>query len=182
MRLIADEILMAYADDELEPKARGAVLDALTRDAEVVRRLDVFLSTRTSLARLYQAPMHEVLPQRFAALLRDDGQVNVYRPERGAWLRRLDVFLSTRTSLARLYQAPMHEVLPQRFAALLRDDGQVNVCRPERGAWLRRLKFFVTSLGMVAAPALSAAIALGLGTARMLHSAIMSPLNSPPNV
>jgi anti-sigma factor RsiW len=132
MRLIADEILMAYADDELEPKARGAVLDALTRDAEVVRRLDVFLSTRTSLARLYQAPMHEVLPQRFAALLRDDGQVNVYRPE--------------------------------------------------RGAWLRRLKFFVTSLGMVAAPAFSAAIALGLGTARMLHSAIMSPLNSPPNV
>jgi anti-sigma factor RsiW len=132
MTLIADEILMAYADDELEPKARGAVLDALTRDAEVVRRLDVFLSTRTS--------------------------------------------------LARLYQAPMHEVLPQRFAALLRDDGQVNVCRPERGAWLRRLKFFVTSLGMVAAPAFSAAIALGLGTARMLHSAIMSPLNSPPNV
>jgi anti-sigma factor RsiW len=82
MTLIADEILMAYADEELELKARRAVVDALIRDPEAVRRLDVFLSTRSSLARLFQAPMHEPVPERFAGLLRDnDHQVNVCSPE-----------------------------------------------------------------------------------------------------
>jgi hypothetical protein len=88
MTPIADEILMAYADDELEPEARGAVLDALTRDPEVVRRLDIFLSTRSSLARLYQAPMHEPVPERLTALFRGEGRkLQVHRHERGAWLR-----------------------------------------------------------------------------------------------
>jgi hypothetical protein len=90
MTPIADEILMAYVDDELEPKARGAVLDALTRDPEVVRRLEIFLSTRASLARLYQAPMHEPVPERLMALFMDEGlKLNVQSRERGAWLRRI---------------------------------------------------------------------------------------------
>jgi hypothetical protein len=37
MTLTADEIIMANADEEPEPKARGAVFDALTHDPEVVR-------------------------------------------------------------------------------------------------------------------------------------------------
>jgi hypothetical protein len=87
------EILMAYADDELEPKARGEVLDALTRDPEVVRRLEVFLSTRAPLARLYQAPMREPVPERLTALFRDEGR-KLDVPggegrESGAWLRRI---------------------------------------------------------------------------------------------
>jgi anti-sigma factor RsiW len=90
MTLITDEILMAYADDELEPDARRAVLDALTRDPGSVRLLDVFLATRISLARLFQAPMYDALPERFTSFLReDDDHANVCRPERGTWLDRL---------------------------------------------------------------------------------------------
>jgi hypothetical protein len=71
--LITDVTLMAYADDELEPRAQRAVIEALTRDPELARRVNNFQSTRASLARLYYAPMHEPLPERLAALLRDEG-------------------------------------------------------------------------------------------------------------
>jgi hypothetical protein len=58
----------------------------------------------------------------------------------------------------------MCESVPKRFAGLLRDGGhQVNVCRSECGASLGWLKFFDTSLGMVVAPALSAAPLLDWG-------------------
>jgi anti-sigma factor RsiW len=70
--LITDVTLMAYADDELEPRAQRAVIDALTRDPELVRRLENFLSSRASLARLFQAPMHEPVPQRLAALFQEE--------------------------------------------------------------------------------------------------------------
>jgi anti-sigma factor RsiW len=97
MTLIADEILMAYADGELEPKARGEVIEALMRDPEVVLRLDVFLSTRTSLARLYQAPMHESVPERFVRLFADGSHEVDVCSERGAWLRRLKFFVGLGT-------------------------------------------------------------------------------------
>jgi hypothetical protein len=88
---------MAYADDELEPKARGEVIDALLRDPEVLLRLDIFLSTRTSLARLYEAPMHESVPERLVRLFADGGHQGNICSFYGSWLCRLKFFVGLGT-------------------------------------------------------------------------------------
>ena len=43
-----DEVLMAYADGELDAKTRREVEDAIERDTALAERVDLFMKTRAS--------------------------------------------------------------------------------------------------------------------------------------
>jgi hypothetical protein len=59
-----DEMLMAYADDELSPRDR-ALLDArLAVDADLKARLEPFTATGSSLSAFFDEPMREPVPSR----------------------------------------------------------------------------------------------------------------------
>jgi hypothetical protein len=60
---IPDEILMAFADGELDAAECARVEAYLRTSAEGVRRLEVFASTGRGLADLFEQPMHEPIPQ-----------------------------------------------------------------------------------------------------------------------
>lgn len=59
---LSDEMLMAYADGELAPKARAAVEAQLATDAEARERLKVFEATRAPIAQLYDETLREPVP------------------------------------------------------------------------------------------------------------------------
>ena len=59
-----DEMLMAYADNELLPRDR-ALLDArLADDADLKARLEPFIATGSSLSTFFDEPLHEPVPAR----------------------------------------------------------------------------------------------------------------------
>lgn len=61
---ISDEMLMAYADGELDDSARSAVDAYLAGGPDAVARLRVFQTTGRGLSDLFAQPMHEPVPQR----------------------------------------------------------------------------------------------------------------------
>jgi anti-sigma factor RsiW len=66
---LTDEMLMAYADGELDAAARAEVERALEADPRASRRLQIFAATGAPLAKLFDAPMREPVPPRLLALL-----------------------------------------------------------------------------------------------------------------
>ena len=64
MNEISDDMLMAYADDELDAKDRTNVEAYLARSAEGTGRFAVFVATGRRLAALFDQPMREPVPQR----------------------------------------------------------------------------------------------------------------------
>jgi surface antigen len=61
---ISDEMLMAYADGELDDRARAKVDAYLITSIEAAQRLEIFLATGRGLSDLFEQPMHEPVPQR----------------------------------------------------------------------------------------------------------------------
>jgi hypothetical protein len=87
MTEIPDEILMAFADDELEPEARRAVVQAMERDPALVLRLEPFLRTGRSLRNAFSAVF--TAPQAAADLVERQQSVTRFEPPRPsllAWL------------------------------------------------------------------------------------------------
>jgi hypothetical protein len=64
MTTLSDEMLMAYADDELAADDRAKVEAALAQDPAIAGRLAAFAATGRALGKLYSAPMLEPVPQR----------------------------------------------------------------------------------------------------------------------
>jgi hypothetical protein len=71
---LSDEMLMAYADGELAPKARAAVEAQLATDAEARERLKVFEATRAPIAELYNETLQEPVPGHLLKLVLCDDQ------------------------------------------------------------------------------------------------------------
>ena len=61
---ISDEVLMAYADGELDASGCARVETYIAEDHKGVARLAVFTSTGRSLGMLYDEPMRQPAPQR----------------------------------------------------------------------------------------------------------------------
>jgi anti-sigma factor RsiW len=62
--LISDELLMAYADGELDNSERANVETCLQQSPDVAARLAVFSATGRGLANIFDKPMLEPVPQR----------------------------------------------------------------------------------------------------------------------
>lgn len=71
---ISDETLMAFADGELTREERKAVATAIANNPAIQERLVVFTSTRDSLTGLFDAPMHQPIPEAILSLLREDSK------------------------------------------------------------------------------------------------------------
>jgi len=69
MREMTDEMLMAYADGELDVEGRRLVEALLAENPEIGRRLNIFVTTREPLARVFDQPMREPVPERLLQLL-----------------------------------------------------------------------------------------------------------------
>lgn len=75
---LSDEMLMAYADGELAPKARAAVEAQLATDAEARERLKVFEATRAPIAELYDETLQEPVPGHLIKLVLCDEPPRYY--------------------------------------------------------------------------------------------------------
>lgn len=64
MSLISDELLMAYADGELEGDECANLESGLLQSSELAARLAVFSATGRGLAQIFDKPMQEPVPQR----------------------------------------------------------------------------------------------------------------------
>lgn len=77
----SDEILMAYADDELDPRTRAAVDAAMAADPEIARRVEQHKALRATLRSSFgkvldePVPEHLVTAARTAAAVRREGNV-----------------------------------------------------------------------------------------------------------
>jgi hypothetical protein len=70
MNAISDEDLMRYADGELAPAAADPIAALLPHDAELRRRLDVFLVTRLPVAAVFDDVLSEPVPEHLIAAIR----------------------------------------------------------------------------------------------------------------
>lgn len=70
MRDISDEMLMAYADNELDGEGRALVDLYLSQDPRAADRLAVFISTGRGLGDVFDRPMREPVPQRLIDAVR----------------------------------------------------------------------------------------------------------------
>lgn len=64
MDKITDEMLVAFADDELDAAKRRQLSSRLATEPELERRLAVFTMTGRSLSRLYDRDLQEPIPER----------------------------------------------------------------------------------------------------------------------
>jgi hypothetical protein len=63
-----DEMLMAYADGELDPVTRGAIEDAMSRDPALARAVDRHRAMAERVRGAYGHVLEEPVPERLAAL------------------------------------------------------------------------------------------------------------------
>ena len=71
MKTLSDELLVAYADDELPPAQRAAVERRLAHDAEARDRLGSFTSTGQWLARAYDDSLRATPPEALVRAIRE---------------------------------------------------------------------------------------------------------------
>ena len=67
----SDEILMAFADGELEAAQRAEIERALGADAVLRKRVAALKAQRERLAAAYAPVLDEAVPERLASLLRE---------------------------------------------------------------------------------------------------------------
>ena len=60
----SDEVLMAYADGQLDEQQSAAIRQAVATDEEVRERVDLFRQSTVLLQEAYDAPLREPVPQR----------------------------------------------------------------------------------------------------------------------
>lgn len=82
-----DEILMAYADGQLEATERAEVEAALAENPEAWETVQLFQDTRCTLSGLYDAPLREAVPARLLAALQEDNRVVAFPQRRQCWYR-----------------------------------------------------------------------------------------------
>jgi anti-sigma factor RsiW len=111
MIAISDEDLMRFADGELSPAAAGAIHERLPHDAELRRRLDVFLVTRAPVAAVFNEVLAEPVPERLIAAVMRTAPAVRSAPSPIGWTERLRAMLED--AVAAL--APAH--LSPAFAA-----------------------------------------------------------------
>jgi hypothetical protein len=92
MKPLSDEILVAYADDELPAAERAVVERRLAYDAEARDRLAAFTSTGQWLARAYDDTLREPVPEALLAAIRTAGHeaAPTAAPQRTFWQRLRD--------------------------------------------------------------------------------------------
>jgi anti-sigma factor RsiW len=72
-----DELLMAYADGELEPERAATVEEAMTADPEVARRVEAFREDRRRLGAAFAPVADEAVPDRLIAAILAPGRSGV---------------------------------------------------------------------------------------------------------
>jgi hypothetical protein len=70
---ISDEMLMAYADGELDPLARAEIEATMARDPEVARAVQRHRAAAAKIRAAYDGVLEEPVPDRLAALLAGHG-------------------------------------------------------------------------------------------------------------
>lgn len=70
MTQVPDEMLMAYADGELDAADRAEVEALVQRDSAAAARLDAFVRSGRTLGQLFDQPMHEPVPARLLETVR----------------------------------------------------------------------------------------------------------------
>ncbi len=75
MARITDEMLMAYADGELEPAAAADLRRAIDADPELARRLDLFSRTRSAAKAAFDPVLEEDVPPELVASVRGSAPV-----------------------------------------------------------------------------------------------------------
>ena len=82
----SDEILMAYADEELEPAQRAAIEQAMAGDPEIARRVAAHRALRERIRGAYEPVLREAIPGRLLEPLRERSadRDNVIPLRRGA--------------------------------------------------------------------------------------------------
>jgi hypothetical protein len=70
MTTLSDEVLMAYADGELDPQMRARVEDAIASDPEVARRVAAHEALRGKLRSTFDRVLDEPVPARLIAAAR----------------------------------------------------------------------------------------------------------------
>ena len=69
MNPISDEMLMAFADGELQPHERRVVREALTNDPFLIERLECFILTHTRIARPFRDVSAVAVPEKLLRLI-----------------------------------------------------------------------------------------------------------------
>lgn len=67
-----DEVLMAYADDELDPRTRAAVEAAMASDPEIARRIAQHRALRSHVHSAFNRVLEEPVPARLLKAVRSD--------------------------------------------------------------------------------------------------------------
>jgi hypothetical protein len=81
---VPDEMLMAYADGELAPDEIQALENLLGLDPALRARLEPFVETRTRLASVFEASLHEPIPERLIAAIANARPAAKPRPQQQA--------------------------------------------------------------------------------------------------
>lgn len=71
-----DEVLMAYADDELDPPTRAAVEAAMASDPEIARRIAQHKALRGRVHSAFNRVLHEPVPARLLKVVRSDSSAS----------------------------------------------------------------------------------------------------------
>jgi len=69
MNPISDEMLMAFADGELQPHERRVVREALTKHPFLIERLECFILTHTRIARPFRDVSAAAVPEKLLRLI-----------------------------------------------------------------------------------------------------------------
>jgi hypothetical protein len=67
---VSDELIMAFADGELDPPLASHIRQAIHADAALRRKHEIFCSTRVVLARAFDDALEEPVPERLKSAVR----------------------------------------------------------------------------------------------------------------
>ena len=67
---VSDELIMAFADGELDPPLASHIRRAIHADAALRRKHEIFCSTRVVLARAFDDALEEPVPERLKSAVR----------------------------------------------------------------------------------------------------------------
>ena len=71
---MSDELIMAFADDELDPFVAARVKAAISNDDAIQRKHDMYLRTRAVLASSFGDVLIEPVPERLKRAVRASGR------------------------------------------------------------------------------------------------------------
>jgi len=90
-KAIKDELIMAYVDGELDDKERVLVERAMKEDDRLVEKAKVFKESRELLQGVYDAPLHEEVPEHLLKMVQTGGMAQAHA-SKGWWDRLITTF------------------------------------------------------------------------------------------